>query len=86
MDDLFGHACRSIGVAEEHRSAVGLGDLIDGATHVDVDDFRAVRFGPGCRFEEPVHVVAVNLHAERLVDRVESLDIAGLFAVVSDAA
>ena len=64
---LLDHAQRASGSHSSLRAAVLLGDLVDRAAHVDVDDVRPAVLGPAGGFAEPVDVAAVELHRQRRV-------------------
>jgi hypothetical protein len=68
-DDLLNHSQRVVRVAQKLAAAVSLGDFIDGAAHVDVDDMRAAVLGPAGGLAQPVGVAAVELHAQRAILR-----------------
>ena len=68
--DALGQLHRAAGVAQEERAAVLLGHLVHRASHVDVDELRAVVDGPARRLRQRVVPVAVELHAAGLVEPV----------------
>jgi len=83
--DLFDHAEGLVGVAEEFGAAVFLGDFVDGAAHVDVDDVGAAVFGPHGGFAEAVDVAAVELHAEGGIFGAGGGEFEGAFVFAEDA-
>ena len=67
--DFLDHFEGAVGVAEECAAAVALGDFVDGATHVDVDDVRAAILGPAGGFAQAIGAGAIQLHRQRAVFR-----------------
>lgn len=81
----FDDALGGVGDAHEFRSAVLLADLVNGATHVDVDDGGAVIGAPACAVGEQGGVGAVQLHADGLVEVVGTSEVERGFGVAEEA-
>lgn len=62
-------------VGEEFAAAVFLGDLVDGAAHVDVDDGGAVLDGPASPLGHDLGIGPVELHADGLVEGVGASEV-----------
>ena len=54
--DPLDHLQRRVRIAQQLAAAVALGDLVDRAAHVDVDDVRPAILRPARRFAQPVDV------------------------------
>ncbi len=67
--NAFDHPQRAVGIAQEFTSAVALGDFVDGASHVDIDNHRAMVLGPAGGVAELFDIAAVKLHRQRLIRR-----------------
>jgi len=84
FDEPAGHRDGVVGDAQHHRPGERLGDLVDRAAHVDVDRRGPVGLGPPGGLGHDVRILAVELHAERLVVGIRRREPLGLLILLEN--
>jgi hypothetical protein len=75
VNDALRECCRVAAITQQKTSTVLLRDLVDRATHVDVDDFRTMIDSPARSLGQWVVGVSVELHARRLIELVGAREV-----------
>ncbi len=67
FDHPLGEPHGVIDIAQQQRSAMLLGNLVDRTAHIDIDNRRAMVDGPQPGLGQGVGAVAIDLHAQRRI-------------------